>query len=146
MCLSLHPQLEKTGRIEDQLQSQLTLIIRERCTDCYTFSTAFLRQGQFLCHGNPTTATYRSTLINPFPTTNSTELGGIIQNWVLTGPSLVVEGLTVRVSASCPTSLASLDDDECVGGVETESGVSERISRVLSVCAVRELGEEICTV
>ena len=52
----------------------------------------------------------------------------------------------MRVSANCPTSIASLDDDECVGGVETESGVSERISQVLSLCAVRELGEEICTV
>ena len=146
VCLSLHPQLEKTGRIEDQLQSELTLIIRERCTDCYTFSTAFLRQGQFLCHDNPTTATYRSTLINPFPTTNSTQLVGIIQSWVSACPSLIIDGLVVRVYHDVPTCIPSLHDGECVDDVESVSGVAEVVSQVLSVCAVRALGQEICTI
>ena len=141
---SLHPQLEKTGRIEDQLQSQLTLIVHERCTDCYTFSTAFLRQGQFLCHDNPTTATYHSTLVNPFPSTNSTQLVGIIQSWVSACPSLILDGLVVRVYHDVPTcSLPSLDDGECVDDVGSVSGVAEVLSQV---CAVRALGQEICTV
>ena len=58
---------------------------------------------------------------------------------------MIIDGLLVRVSPNCPTCIDSLDVRECEGGVETESAVNERISRVLSVCAVRELGEEICT-
>ena len=144
--LSLHLlQLEKTSRIEDQLQSQLVLIIRERCPDCYTFSTHYLRPGHFLCHGNPTIATYCSTLVSPFPTTNSTQLVGIIQNWVSTSPCLVLDGLMVRVVPSCSTLLPSLCDEECVSEVQTESGVAETVSQVLSVCAVRSLGQQICT-
>ena len=59
---------------------------------------------------------------------------------------MIIDWLLVRVSANCPTCIVSLDDDECVGAVESDSAVSERISQVLSVCAVRELGQEICTV
>ena len=44
------------------------------------------------------------------------------------------------------TYIVSLDADECVGAVESDSAVGERISQILSVCAVRELGQEICTV
>lgn len=146
MCVSLYLQLQKIDRIEDQLQSQLTLIIREHCNNCYTFSTAYFRQGQFLCHDNPTIAIYRSTIVNPFPTKNATELVAIIQSWVLTCPSLILDGLVVRVHHNIPTFVSSLDDNECVGAVPTDSGLSERINQVLSVCAVRELGQEICTV
>ena len=139
----------KSGYIEDQLQSHLTRIIRERCTDCSEFSETYLRRGVFLCHGNPTTVTYRSTLVNPSPTThpNSTHMVGIIQTWVSTSPSLTVDRLLVRVNANCPTSTVSLDDDECVGGGSflPDSAVTESITRVLSVCAVRQLGQDICT-
>ena len=143
-------QLEKTGHIEDQLQSHLTRIIRERCTDCSEFSEAYLRRGVFLCHGNPTSVTYRSTLVNPSPTAhpNSTHMVDIIQTWVSTTPgSLTVDRLLVRVNANCPTSTVSLDDDECVGGGSflPDSAVTESITRVLSVCAVRQLGQDICT-
>ena len=52
----------------------------------------------------------------------------------------------MRVTGNCPTCIVSLDDDECVGAAESDSAVGERISQVLSVCAVRELGQESCTV
>ena len=130
-------QLEKTGRIEHQLLSHLTRIIRERCTDCSEFSEVYLRRGFFLCHGNPTTVTYCSTLVNPSPTThpNSTHIVGIIQTWISTSPSLTVDRLLVRVNANCPTSTVSLDDDECVVSGEPDSAVTESVSTVLSVCA-----------
>ena len=72
---------------------------------------------------------------------------GIIQTWVSTSPSLTVDRLLVRVNANCPTSTVSLDDDECVGGGSflPDSAVTESITRVLSVCAVRQLGQDICT-
>ena len=142
----LYFQIYKTNRIEDQLIVLLVRIIRERCTDCYNFTTAYLRRGLFLCHGNPTTVTYRSTLVSPFPTMSATHLVGIIQTWVSTGPSLIIDGLLVRVTGNCTTCIVSLDADECVGAVESDSAVGERISQVLSVCAVRELGQEICTI
>ena len=140
-------QIDKTGGIEAQLQSHVIRIIRERCTDCYEFSEAYLRPGVFLCHGNPTIPTYRSTLVNPFPTTSSTQLVGIIQSWVSTSPSLTLDGLLVRVSANCPTCVSSVGDEECVGGDTVLSdSVAVRVSQVLSVCAVRELGQQICTI
>ena len=132
--------------IKNLLQSQLARVIRERCNDCYNFTTAFFRRGVFLCHGNPTMVTYRTILVNPFPTTNSSQLIGLIQDWVSTNPFLDLDCLLVRVSANCPTSIDSLGERECVGAVQSNSGLSERISQVLSVCAVRQLGEQICTV
>ena len=126
----------------------MTRIIRERCSDCYKFTEAYLRRGLFLCHGSPTKVTYRTTLINPFPTQTSTELVGIIQSWVSTSPSLTLDSLLVRVNAHCPTSVASLGDDECESGdtVLSNSAMAARVTQVLSVCAVREFGQEICTI
>ena len=102
LSLSLSLQLVKTTRIENQLHSHLTRIIRERCRDCYDFSAHYLRQGHFSCYDNPTTVTYRTTLINPFPTTNSTHLVGIIQSWVSTSPPLILDGLKVKVVPTAP--------------------------------------------
>ena len=134
----------KTADIESQLQSYLVQIIRNNCTKCEDLTPSFLRPGLFLCHGNPTKTTYRSALVNPFPTTNSTQLVGIIQSWVSTSPSLVVDGLLVRVNATCPTAISSLDEEECETGTNQDPGLSQRITQTLNVCAVRYLGEEIC--
>ena len=140
-------QTTKTGRIEAQLQSHLTRIIREHCTDCNKFTALYFRKGRFHCHSNPTLVSYRSSLINPFPSTNSTYLVGIIQSWVSTGPSLTIDRLLVRVSPNCPTHIASIEEDECVDDTVTSgSGAVERISQVFSMCAVRELRQEICSV
>ena len=61
-------------------------------------------------------------------------------------PSPLPSGLVVRVYHDVPTCIPSLDDGECVDDVESVSGVAEVLSQVLSVCAVRALGQEICTV
>ena len=144
-------QLETRQRIELQLHSRITRIIRERCTNCTEFSEIFLRQGLFVCHGNPTAVTYRSTLINPFPTNvaHSSYLLSIIQNWVLTAPSLTLDWLLVRVNPNCPTGIASLDVAECDSGDTNflpDSALHERIRNVLNVCVARELGDDICNV
>ena len=131
--------------IERELQSYLVEIIRNSCSECYNLTQSFFRKGMFVCHGNPTKTTYRTTLVNPFPTTNSTHLVGIIQSWVSTGPSLNLDGLLVRVSPSCPTSISSLDEEECETGTRDDPGLGERITQTLNVCAVRNLGEEICS-
>ena len=134
----------KSARIEQDLQTYLIKIIRSNCTECEGFSPSLLRKGVFLCHGNPTKTTYRTTLVNPFPTTNSSQLVGIIQNWVSTGPSLILDGLLVRVSPACPTSLSSLDEEECESGVRSDPDLSQRISQTLNECSVRNLGREVC--
>ncbi|CAI8040269.1 hypothetical protein GBAR_LOCUS22447 [Geodia barretti] len=136
--------LEKTVRIEKQLQSYLIQILRKDCADCYGLTPSFLRPGLFLCHSNPTKTTYRSTLVNPFPTTNSTHLVGIIQSWVSTGPSIVLDGLLVRVSPSCSTSISSLDEGECETGTTHDPQLGEQITQTLNVCAIRNLGEQVC--
>jgi hypothetical protein len=136
--------LEKTVRIEKQLQSYLIEILRKDCADCYELTPSFLRPGLFLCHSNPTKTTYRSTLVNPFPTTNSTHLVDIIQSWVSTGPSIVLDGLLVRVSPSCPTSISSLDEEECETGTTYDPQLGDQITQTLNVCAIRNLGEQVC--
>ncbi|CAI8049107.1 hypothetical protein GBAR_LOCUS27045, partial [Geodia barretti] len=60
--------------IERELQSYVVEIIRNSCSECYNLTQSFFRKGVFVCHGNPTKTTYRTTLVNPFPTTNSTYL------------------------------------------------------------------------
>ena len=136
--------MKKKARLEEQLQFRLIRIIRENCAECFQLSPSFLRQGVFLCHGNPTITTYRTTLINPFPTTNSSQLVDIIQNWVSANPSLILDGLLMRVSPTCPTSLSSHDEEECDSGVRSDPELAQRISQTLNVCAVRNLGQEIC--
>ena len=137
--------MEKIARIESQIQARLVRVIRETCSECFNLTTSFLRKGLFVCHGNPTKATYRSTIINPFPTTTSTHLVGIIQSWVSTGPSLILDGLLVRVSGECPTAISNLDEGECESGVSGDPGLGQRITQTLHTCALRNLGEEVCS-
>ena len=83
---------------------------------------------------------------NPFPTTTSTHLVGIIQSWVSMGPSLILDGLLVRVSGECPTAISSLDEGECESGVSGgDPGLGQRITQTLHTCALRNLGEEVCS-
>ena len=91
-------QAKKTAGVRNQLQSYLIKVIRKQCSDCYDLTPSFLRPGMFLCHGNPTKTTYRSTLVNPFPTTTTAaRLMGIIQSWVSSNPSFILDDLLVRV-------------------------------------------------
>ena len=125
---------------------QLIKVMRKNCADCHNLIPSFLRPGVFLCHGNPTKTTYRSTIVNPFATTNATQLVGIIQSWVSSGPSLILDGLLVRVSADCPTAISSLDEGECESGdVSSDPGLGQRITQTLNECAVKNLGEEVCS-
>ena len=131
--------------IEERLQTYVIQTIRKNCAECYDLTPSFLRPGVFLCHDNPSKTTYRSTLINPFPTTTATRLVGIIQSWVSLGPSLILDGLLVRVSGECPTAISSLDEGECESGVSGDPGLGQRITQTLNVCALRDLGREfIC--
>ena len=91
--------------MRNQLQSYLIQVIRKQCSDCYDLTPSFLRPGIFLCHGNPTKTTYRSTLVNSFPTTTAARLVGIIQSWVSTNASFILEDLLVRVP---PTHLTTV--------------------------------------
>ena len=131
--------------IEERLQTYVIQTIRKNCAECYGLTPSFLRPGVFLCHHNPSKTTYRSTLINPFPTTTAARLVGIIQSWVSTVPSLILDGLLVRVSGECPTAISSLDEGECESGVSGDPGLGQRITQTLNVCALRDLGREfIC--
>ena len=143
-------KLETSTRVEAQLRSHVTRIIRERCSNCTMFSELFLRRGFFVCHGNPTTATYRSVLVNPFPSvpTHALYMMNIIENWILTAPSLRLDWLLVRVNPNCPAAISNLDDAECASEDRfiPDPEISNEISRVLNACAVRQLGGAICPV
>ena len=131
--------------IEERFQTYVIQTIRKNCAECYDLTPSFLRPGVFLCHHNPSKTTYRSTLINPIPTTTAARLVGIIQSWVSMGPSLILDGLLVRVSGECPTAISSLDEGECESGVSGDPGLGQRITQTLNICALRDLGREfIC--
>ena len=136
---------QQVEKIASQIQARLVRVIRENCSECLNLTTPFMRKGLFVCHGNPTKATYCSTIINPFPTTTSAYLVGIIQRWVSTGLSLSLDGLLVRVSGECPTAISSLDEGECESGVSGDPGLGQRITQTLHTCALRNLGEEVCS-
>ena len=135
----------RTAHIEQELQTYMIKIIHSNCTECKPLTTSSFRKGLFLCHSNPTTTTYRTTLVNLFPATNSTDMVGIIQSWVSDGASLVLDGLLVRLSQTCPVSISRLDVGECDSRVRTGTGLGERITQTLNECTVRHLGEEICS-
>ena len=61
------------------------------------------------------------------------------------GPSLILDGLLVRVSGECPTAISSLDEGECESGVSGDPGLGQRITQTLHTCALRNLGEEVCS-
>lgn len=90
------------------MKSRLIRVIHENCSDCFSLTTSFLRKGVFLCHGNPINTTYHSTLVNLFPTITAAQLVSIIQNWVSTGPSLILESGLVRVNKNCPTTISAV--------------------------------------
>ena len=52
--------------------------------------------------------------------------------------------LQVRVSGDCPTSVSSLDEGECESGTRTDPELGERITQTLNLCAIRDLGREVC--
>ena len=61
------------------------------------------------------------------------------------GPSLILDGLLVRVSGHCPTAISSLDEAECEGDdVTTDPELGARITQTLYTCALRDLGKELC--
>ena len=52
----------------------------------------------------------------------------------------------MRVSADCPTAISSLDEGECESGdVSSDPGLGQRITQTLNECAVKNLGEEVCS-
>ena len=61
------------------------------------------------------------------------------------GPSLILDGLLVRVSGECPTAISSLDEGVCESGVSGDPGLGQRITQTLNECAVKNLGEELCS-
>ena len=46
------------------------------------------------------------------------------------GPSLILDGLLVRVSGECPTAISSLDEGECESGVSGDPGLGQRITQM----------------
>ena len=148
--MSIHIQHKKSSHIEYQLQSHIVRIIRDRCDNCTGFSVGYLRQGVFLCHNNPTTATYRSALVSPFSSDarNSSYFLSILQDWISTAPSLTIDWLLVRVNPICPAGLPRLDAAECTSGSTFlgNSGITEGIHAVLNQCVVEKLGTEMCGV
>ena len=55
---------------------------------------------------------YRNTLLGTL-NFNGTQITGLIQDWVNTGPLIKIDGNPVRVDSSCPTAISSLDEPVC---------------------------------
>ena len=121
-------------KIEKQLQHILFEVIRRECSECSDLPPSSLAPGLFLCD---TPIVYRSTLVNPLPTTNASHLVGIIQTWVSTEPTLNLNGIVMKAQDSnCPTAISSLIEDIC-----TTPDPSKVVSHAINMCASVNFGK-----
>ena len=51
-----------------------------------------------------------------------------------------------HTQTQCPTAISSLDEGECESGVSGDPGLGQRITQTLHTCALRNLGDELCSV
>ena len=130
-------------RIEKQLQNILLGVIRSECSECFDLTPSSLAPGLFLCDDAGVGVTiYRSTLVNPLPTTNANHLVGIIQTWVSGEPTLRLADNAAKVNGDCPTAISSFVEEMCAiaspFGLPADPDIT--VSHTVNTCAVVNLG------
>ena len=109
--------------MEHSIQESLTEAVSELC-NC-TFTTKFLRNGEFRCWDSPTEVTYRSTVVST-PTHASSHIISFIESWVESNRAVVRRRQVVhRVeSRGCAVGVSSLEAEECVAKEEGKINLS----------------------
>ena len=123
MCLfsTLHTQhdnsLEKLSDVTEQIVLQLT----DSC-EC-ALTAEYIGDGRLVCDPNePEKVIFQGRIIST-PERNSTGFLPMLRSWVLNEPTIVVQGVQLKVESRCSVELANLGDTECVH-LPTESVVA----------------------
>ena len=111
MCGPLPPlQPKKAANLEKYIRGVVAKAISDRCSS--NFAPDFIRAGIFSCRRASNEVSYRSTIIGA-ETHNTTELLGLIEDWVSSGPVLKIGWYLADVYTNFPVELSSLDEMEC---------------------------------
>ena len=100
-------QKEKVVKIREVLHESLQQAVSSHCA-C-SLSKDFINRGFFSCRNSRNTATYRSTVTG----LNATELIDHIQDWVSSGPTVVLDWYYVDIYRYCPVAVSRLDEPDC---------------------------------
>ena len=100
--------LEKLSDVTDQIILQLT----DSC-EC-TLTTEYIADGRLVCDPNePEKVIFQGRIIST-PERNSTDFLPMLGLWVLNEPTIVVQGVQLKVESRCSVELADLGDTECL--------------------------------
>ena len=86
-------------------------------------------EGVFTCRTTQTQTTFRTT-INGTREASAVQAAADLQKWVESGPVVKVEWYLVNVSQSCPVSIDSLTEEECIE--------DQCVEGCVAVCKARE--------
>ena len=114
VCLfsTLHIQhddsLEKLSDVSEQVVLQLT----DSC-EC-ALTAEYIADGRLVCDPNePEKVIFQGRIISTSER-NSTDFLPMLGSWVLNEPTIVVQGVQLKVESRCSVELADLGDTECV--------------------------------
>ena len=100
--------LEKLSDVTEQVVLQLT----DSC-EC-ALTVEYIADGRLVCDINePEKVIFQGRIIST-PERNSTDFLPMLGLWVLNEPTIVVQGVQLKVESRCSVELANLGDTECV--------------------------------
>ena len=138
VCLfsTLHIQhddsLEKLSDVSEQIVLQLT----DSC-EC-ALTVEYIADRRLVCDPNePEKVIFQGRIIST-PERNSTDFLPMLGSWVLNEPTIVVQGVQLKVESRCSVELANLGDTECVQPPTNSvvSGVAGAVGGVLVLVAL----------
>ena len=125
--------LEKLSDVTDQIILQLT----DSCECALTIE--YITDRRFVCDPNePEKVVFQGRIIST-PERNSTDFLPMLGSWVLNEPTIVVQGVQLKVESRCSVELADLGDTECVQPSTDNvigSGVAGAVGGVLVLVAL----------
>ena len=102
----------------NEIVSKIIDILEKRCL-CQLSNSLFVLM-QFRCSKDDKVVIVQGRLVG-LPTINSSELLGDLQEWVDTGPSMVVNGTQFNITQQCTLIINNLGKTNCVPMVPTTS-------------------------
>ena len=100
--------LVKLSDVTEQIVLQLT----DSC-EC-ALTAEYIADGRLVCDPNePEKVIFQGRIIST-PETNSTDFLPMLGSWVLNKPTIVVQGVQLKVESRCLVELANLGDTECI--------------------------------
>ena len=100
--------LEKLSDVTEQIVLQLT----DSC-EC-ALTVEYIADGRLVCDPNePEKVIFQGRIIST-PERNSTDFLPMLKSWKVNEPTIVVQGVQLKVESRCPVELATLGDTQCV--------------------------------